>query len=267
MSNTSRLRFEDLPVRPLADHEGAPLLQQVGDSARLILHRPGQHNRLDPADVDALSHWFEAMATEGSLRSLVITGGGGPSFSAGYTLQAITSQLDERFEIMLNRLERLPLTTIAAINGSVYGGATDLALCCDIRVGIEGSRMFMPAARFALHYYPDGLRRYVSRLGPTAARKLLLTAMTIQDDEMLRIGFLTDRVPAAGLDAAIEAYLAALDATDPATVAAMKRSLERLSEPQVDLAPLAEACQASLRSAELHARLARLLGQAPASQG
>ena len=81
---------------------------------------------------------------------------------------------------------------------AIYGGATDLALCCDLRIGVSTSRMFMPAARFGLHYYADGLRRYVSRLGPTAARKLMLTGCTIEADEMLRIGFLTDLVDASG---------------------------------------------------------------------
>ena len=73
---------------------------------------------------------------------------------------------------MLDRLERFPLPTVCAMNGSVYGGATDLALCCDLRIGVRGSRMLMPASRFGLHYYPGGLRRYVGTLGLAAAKKL-----------------------------------------------------------------------------------------------
>ena len=258
-------RFNGIPAVPLAGHEGAPRLQVAGDSARLILDRPAQHNRLDPADVDALGLWFTRIEAEGALRSLVITGRGERTFSSGYTLQAITTELDDRFEAMLNRLERLPLTTIAAINGGLYGGATDLALCCDLRLGVQGTRMFMPAVRFGLHYYPDGLRRYVSRLGLTAAQKILLTAVTIEQDEMLRIGFLTDLVARNELDVAVERYLRALDETDRGTVAAVKASLHHLSRPTVDLAPLEAACRASLQSEVLRERLARLLGHNPSS--
>lgn len=110
----------------------------------------------------------------------------------------------ERF---LDTLEALPLTTIAAINGGVYGGATDLSLCCDLRLSLLGTRMFMPAARFGLHYYPGGMRRYVTRLGLNGAKKLFLTAMTIDDQEMLRIGFLNEVVERAELGERVEAYL------------------------------------------------------------
>ena len=61
------------------------------------------------------------------------------------TLQAIRATMTGRhFEGLLDRIEALPLPTIAAIHGGVYGGATDLALCCDLRVGVHTSRMFMP---------------------------------------------------------------------------------------------------------------------------
>ena len=81
------------------------------------------------------------------------------------------------------------------LDGGVYGGATDLALCCDWRIGVSGTRMFMPAARFGLHYYPGGLRRYVRALGAAQAKRIFLTGQTLRAQEMLRIGFLTELVP------------------------------------------------------------------------
>jgi len=46
------------------------------------------------------------------------------------------------------------LPFIAALNGTVYGGSTDLALACDFRIGVEGMRLSMPAARLGTVYYP-----------------------------------------------------------------------------------------------------------------
>jgi len=253
-------RFASVPIQPIAAHDGAPLIQQAGDVVRLTLNRPAQHNRLDPADIDAMQRWLDDIARDRSIRALVITGSGSRTFSSGYTLQAILKELDARFENLLNTLENLPVTTIAAINGGVYGGATDLALCCDLRIGVHGTRMFMPAARFGLHYYPDGISRYLSRLGLTAAKKLFLTAMTIEQDEMLRIGFLTDLVSADRLDAEVERHLAALEQTDPHVVAQMKAGLNQLAERGIDLSSMVAAYQASLRSDELARRLAQLLG-------
>ena len=265
-------RFSESRAQPVAGHDGAPLLERAGPFLRVTLNRPREHNRLDPADIDALSALLAQIAenaqkTPGAVRALVITGAGETTFSSGYTLQAILDELDARFERMLDALETLPVPTIAAFNGSVYGGATDLALCCDIRIGTPGLKMFMPAAKFGLHYYPGGLRRYVSRLGLAAATKLMLTAMTIETDEMLRIGFLTEVVERASLAACVDRYLDHVADTEPVVVAQMKRHLQALARTGGDDAA-AQALQASmerdyatsLRSDELQRRLKRLLG-------
>ena len=114
--------------------------------------------------------------------------GTGKSFSPATTLGALVERRPETeneadggaFERTVDRLEALRVPTIAALNGSVYGGATDLALACDFRIGVDGMRMHMPAARLGIIYYPSGIERYVSRLGIAAAKKLFLTAQPIE---------------------------------------------------------------------------------------
>jgi enoyl-CoA hydratase/carnithine racemase len=234
-----------------------PLLTIVDRTATILLRRPQQHNRIDPDDLPVLIDHLVRVEDGDDVDVLVFRGSGSRTFSSGYTIEAIRSRLEERtFERFLNRLENLARPTIAAIQGGVYGGATDLALCCDLRIGVSSSRMFMPAARFGLHYYADGLRRYVSRLGPTAARKLMLTGCTIDAEEMLRIGFLTDLVEPAELEATVARYVAHLRAGDRDAIAAMKQSLNRLA--QVDSAildSLHARFLASLQSETLKQRL------------
>src|SRR5690606_20022532 len=261
-------RFAGVRAEPLAPHDGAPRLQRTGDLYRVTLDRPAEHNRLDPADVDALLALFEQLAADGSVRALVVTGAGDRTFSSGYTLQAIVDEPDARFARMLDALETLPFPTVAALNGSVYGGATDLARCCDSRIASPGLRRFTPAAKFGRHYYPGGMRRYLPRLGLPAASKLLLTAMTIEADEMLRIGFLTDLVPRDALCARVDAYLDHVARAAPRVVAGMKRHLHALAQAGLDseagratMASMADAYRESLASDELRTRLARLLDE------
>ena len=235
-----------------------PLLTIADRVATILLRRPKEHNRLDPDDLPILIDQLDQVAADPAAEVLVFRGSGARTFSSGYTVEAILSRLEERtFEKFLNRLENLERPSIVAIQGGVYGGATDLALCCDLRIGVHSSRMFMPAARFGLHYYADGLRRYVSRLGPTAARKLLLTGCTIEAREMLRIGFLTDVVAPTDLEATVARYVEQLLACDKGAVAAMKRSLNQLAtvDPGV-LDDIQERFLASLRSDALQHRLA-----------
>lgn len=257
------------PEHPLAPHPGAPKVRRHAGFCLLRLDRPAEHNRLDPADVDALGSFLVEHSKDApqELRALAIIGTGERTFSSGYTLGAIGTELDARLEDMLDALEHLPCVTIAALSGSVYGGATDLALACDLRIGRAGLRMFMPAARFGLHYYPGGLRRYLQRLGLGATAKLMLTGMTIETDEMLRIGFLTEAVSANDFDARLAEVLAAIALAEPATVARMKANLLALAaggshaETARVLAAMANAHVETRNSEELRRRLAARLAR------
>ncbi len=236
----------------------APDVAVAGAVATLTLRRPSQHNRIAPEDSEVIRAYLTQLEATPGLRLLVITGTGGKTFSSGYTLGAIKDQLDSRFEDMLDHIERFPLPTLCALNGSVYGGATDLALCCDFRIGVRGSRFLMPASRIGLHYYPGGIRRYVTVLGLAAAKKLFLTAQTISDEEMLRIGFLNELVPAAELDAAVRAYVDGILACESTVVASMKADLMAQAAGVADQAVLRRHYEAALKSPQLAARLAAL---------
>jgi enoyl-CoA hydratase/carnithine racemase len=242
---------------------GLPRVERVGDALVCTLNRPEQHNRLDPADIDALQRVLDGVRAEfeagdGGPRCVLIRGRGDRTFCSGFTIGAIHSQLDDRFERMLDTLETLPVPTIAAIQGGVYGGGTDLALCCDIRLGVAGSRMFMPAARFAIHYYPGGLRRYVNNLGVAAAKKLFLTGMEIDAEEMLRIGFLTELLAPDALDSRLDAYVASIVETERGVVASMKHHLHGFADSRADVAAAASAARDSVRSDESRRRIAAL---------
>jgi enoyl-CoA hydratase/carnithine racemase len=237
--------------------DGLPTLVQQPDMWTIWFNRPQQHHRLDPADVAWLSDCFAALlASTNKPRALVFRSAGSPTFSSGYTLQAIVGQLDERFENMLDVLEQVPVLTIAGMQGNVYGGATDLALCCDIRLGVTGMQMFMPAARIGLHYYPHGMRRYLTRLGHTAASKLFLTGATIDAQEMLRIGFLTELVAPEALEEALTSVLNNLAKTDPVVVGSMKKSLFDMAQvSEQSIAAARDRYHQSLKSDTLKQRL------------
>lgn len=248
-------------MQPTPPADTPPLLELSGACARIILNRPGQHNRIDPEDIPVLQAHLDAAQADSAVRVVVFSGRGPKTFSSGYTLQAIRATMTGRqFEALLDRIEALPLPTVAAIHGGVYGGATDLALCCDLRVGVTTSRMFMPAAKFGLHYYPGGMRRYVERLGLTAATRLFLTADTLQADEMLRIGFLTQCVAPEALESTVQRLIGLFAANEPQAMAAMKRSLSELARAPADSSAIERRYLDSLQSQALAERLKALLG-------
>jgi enoyl-CoA hydratase/carnithine racemase len=235
--------------------DDVPGLEYAGTTATIRLRRPRHHNRIDPADVPVLRDHVADILRHDEVRVVILSGFGDETFSSGYTLQAIAEQLDRGFEELLDAVEQLPMPTICALNGSVYGGATDLALCCDVRIGVHGSRMLMPAARFGLHYYPGGMRRYVAQLGLAQAKRLFLTAQPIDAAEMLRIGFLTELAAPEQLWDKVGGYVAAIAACAPGAVASMKRQLNALANDFPAGALGRDEYERSLRSDELKRRI------------
>ncbi len=243
------MKHADLP-------DDVPGLDFTGATATILLRRPREHNRIDPDDIAVIRSHLAEIRRRDEVRVVVFSGAGDKSFSSGYTIQAIVETLNRDFEDLLDTVENYPLPTICALNGSVYGGATDLALCCDFRIGVRGSRMVMPAASFGLHYYPGGLRRYVTHLGLAEAKRLFLTAGAIDDEAMMRIGFLTDLVMPAQLWARVDEYTDAICRCEPSTLISLKRQLNAIAAADWEAAGSRQDFESSLRSKELKRRLA-----------
>jgi enoyl-CoA hydratase/carnithine racemase len=237
---------------PTAEPSG-PLLDICGPVARIRLHRPEAHNRIDPADLAPLLAQMDQVEADPQVRVLILTGSGTRTFSSGYTISALSGLAASAvpFESVIDRLEALALPTVAALNGNVYGGATDLALACDLRVGVAGMRLVMPAARIGLHYYPGGLRRFVERLGLSAAKQLFLLGEPVEDEQLLRWGYLTHRVAPEALESCTEALALQLATGAPQALRGMKRHLNALARGQADPALMEADYLASLRSADL----------------
>jgi enoyl-CoA hydratase/carnithine racemase len=246
---------------------GPPLFSIAGHRADIRLNRPAQHNRLENADIALLIQHFAAVEAATEVRVMVLTGTG-PTFCSGYDLGALgksaaagTAAPEPRgsgFAELTDKLEALRVPTICALNGGVFGGGTDLALACDFRVATERCRMFMPAARIGLQYYPGGLRRYVTRLGLGAAKKLFLTAEPIDAAEMLRIGYLDEIVPEGELAARVDRLAESLAGNAPLSVQGMKKALNDIARADLDEAAAYAAHLGTRKSEDVREGLAAM---------
>jgi len=217
-----------------------PELMVECEIARITLCRPAQHNRMEPRDIATMHAHIEAIAGDAAIRAVVLTGEG-KSFCSGYDIASfaaaeggVTPTSGHDFNGLCDALEALPQPVVCALNGPVYGGAIDLALACDFRLSHDGLVMAVPAARLGLHYYASGQRRYVSRLGLNAAKRLLLAAETLDAAHALRIGFLDEIVP---VDLVLEKALvlaARLARNAPVATQDMKRSLNAIADGTAD---------------------------------
>ena len=211
----------------------APELEICGAVATLTLRRPEQANRLEPGDLAVLAAHIERVNSLPEVLVLRLQSRG-KYFCSGYDIGRMGTQRTVDFDEMVNALEDARPVTVAVIQGGIYGGATDLALACDFRIGVQGIDMFMPAARLGLHFYRRGLERYVSRLGVDVAKRLFLTAERIDAQQMHAVGFLTHLVAPEALAATADALTATLSGMAPIAMLGMKKHLNRIARGALD---------------------------------
>jgi enoyl-CoA hydratase/carnithine racemase len=125
--------------------------------------------------------------------------------------------------------------TVCALNGSVYGGATDLMLACDLCIGLAGIEFRMPATALGLHYYPGGLQRYVARMGLSGAKRAFLSARPFTAEMLLRMGCLEQIAQASDFEGAVDRLVDEVSSLAPLAVQSTKRSLNEIAAGQVDL--------------------------------
>ncbi|MFO1328501.1 MAG: enoyl-CoA hydratase/isomerase family protein [Rubrivivax sp.] len=228
----------------------SPELSVAGAVATITLRRPAQANRLEPDDLGTLIAQVQQVDADPAVHVLCLRAGG-RTFCSGFDIGRIGAARTASFEDMVNAVEDCRVPTVAVLQGGVYGGATDLALACDFRLGTPAVEMFMPAARLGLHFYRRGLERYVSRLGLDTAKRLFLTAERIGADEMRAVGFLTRLLPADELDAAADALAATLASLAPLAVQGMKRHLNAIARGELDAQALQRDITRAVQSQDL----------------
>lgn len=219
-----------------------PRLDVHGAWATITLNRPAHRNRLERDDLTVLMQHFRAIEADPALRVVVLAATvlpDKPVFCAGYHIGQHGDEAEgAHFEQVADALAGLRPVTVCALNGSVYGGATDLVLACDFAIGVAGVQMRMPAAQLGLHYYPGGLQRFVSRLGVAATKRAFLGADTFGDQELLAMGYIGQLVAADAFDAAVQARVRGLLALAPMAQQLLKRSIDELARGEFDAARL-----------------------------
>ncbi|WP_397534366.1 enoyl-CoA hydratase/isomerase family protein [Roseateles sp.] len=223
--------------------EFAPSLDIEGSVARITLQRPRHANRLEPEDLELLLRHLATVEQAAEVRVLLLQARG-KHFCSGFNIRAVPGlDAGALFEKLSNAWAEARPVTVAAIQGGVYGGATDLALACDFRLGTHACEMFVPAARLGLHFYRGGLERYVSRLGLSAAKRVLLGCETLDAQAMLACGFLDRLLPdAQTLAQESQSLCEQLSLLAPLALLGMKKHLNAIAEGKLD----AEALRADI---------------------
>lgn len=247
-----------------------PRLATDGPVARIVLDRPERHNALGADDLEAFRAHLATVQADETVRVLVVTGSGDSTFCSGALLDQIASgEMSGRiFETLTADLAGVRVPTICALNGSAYGGGAEIALCCDFRIGVRGSRMSVPPARLGICYPASGLERFVRTVGLQTTRRVMMAAEELSAEEMLAAGYLDRLVAREELDTATGEMAERLAGLAPLALQAMKRILRAIVSGALDGAEVEELVRRCETSEDLkEGLLARREGRAPEFRG
>lgn len=185
--------------------DGTVLLEIEDGLWTVRLNRPDKANALTEDMLEALLRIAEAA---GSARGIVLTGCGGV-FSAGADLEAARAGLatSDLWERLSGTIAELPGLTIAALNGTVAGGAMGMVLACDLRVAVPRTRMFYPVMKLGFLPQPSDPRRMRQLIGPARTKLILMGGQRIEAEEAYGFGLIDRVVPEADLDRAVRSVL------------------------------------------------------------
>lgn len=159
----------------------------------LRLNRPEKANSLTRAMLATLAEEVER-AGRANARAVILTGAG-KVFSAGADLDEARAGLatDGVWERLSGAIAAAPFLTIAALNGTLAGGAMGMALACDLRLSVPGAKVFYPVMKLGFLPQPSDPARLRALVGPARAKMILMAGAKIEAAEALTWG-LVDRI-------------------------------------------------------------------------
>lgn len=177
----------------------------------LTLNRPDKANALTPEMIEAL---IEAVHDNADQKVLVLTGAG-KVFCAGADLDAAKAGLatSPLWEELSGEIAEFKGLTIAALNGTLAGGAFGMALACDLRISVDTAKFFYPVIKLGYRPQPSDPKRLRDLVGPAGAKRILMLGEKMTAAKAHRIG-LVDQLVTDGdvVAAALELAAMTLDA-------------------------------------------------------
>ncbi|MEW6320147.1 MAG: enoyl-CoA hydratase [Acidobacteriota bacterium] len=233
------------------------LFDTSGSIAYLTFNRPAARNALTWPMYEALARACDAVDADPAVRVFVLRAAG-DAFAAGTDIRQFAGfassadglAYERRLDALVDRLERVRVPTIAAVNGVAAGAGCILALACDLRVCTPTARFGMPIARTLGNCLSAAnAARLADAFGSARAKDLVFSARFVDVREAEALGLVTRMAEPGALDDVTRDLAAALMRHAPRTLHAVKEAGRRLAAhrrlPPGAVDDLIEACYGS----------------------
>lgn len=209
----------------------------------LIIRRPPL-NVLDIPTMEEMNAALDECLAAQDLKLLVITAAGEKAFSAGVEVADHTpDKVDRMLEVfhgIFRRLQRMPVPTLAAVNGAALGGGMELALGCDMLVAAAGAKFGQPEIKLAV--FPPVAAVLLPRLVPPArAMEILLGGENFTAEEARAIGLVNRVFPRESFAADLQSFVAPFLKLSRAALVSARKAIRAAADQT--FAPALEAAE------------------------
>jgi len=214
-----------------------PLVQAaVTNSIGLItLNNPRKHNALSRDLIHDVCAALESMRHEGVRVVILRAPAGSKVFSAGHDIRELPTNgrdpltYNDPLRILVRTIEHFPAPVIAMVEGSVWGGACELVMSCDLIIASDDSTFAITTAKLGVPYNISGIQNFLNTGGMPLCKEMLFTAEPLSVKRLLERGIVSHAVPREALEALTLEIAESMAKNSPLVISLLKEELRLLS--------------------------------------
>ncbi|QYY36626.1 methylmalonyl-CoA decarboxylase [Ruficoccus sp. ZRK36] len=205
-----------------------------GKTGILTFSNPAQRNCLSQEMVEALVGGFDDFEEDRVYAVILRAEPGVKVWSAGHNIKELPDgrrdplNYYDSLEVLLRRVQDFPYPVIAMVEGTVWGGACDLCISCDMIVCAESSTFAITPAKLGLPYNASGVVHFLNVLGPKIAKEMFFTAKPISAQQAHNVSMVNHVIPAPELESFTLALADSITVNAPLAIRAIKHQFRLL---------------------------------------
>lgn len=200
----------------------------------ITFNNAARRNCLSNEMLEGISAGIEELVTRKARVIILRAAKGSTVWSAGFDIRELPEPgrdplgYNDELGVAIRAVQTAPCPVVAMIEGSVWGGACDLVMTCDMAIGTPGSTFAITPAKLGVPYTTSGLMRFAGAMGMHIAKEMFFTAQPISATRALELGILNHMVEASELEAFTWAFAQKITDNSPLAISVMKEQMRIL---------------------------------------
>ena len=224
----------------------------AGQVGAITLNHPARHNCLSEAIIRDLCAALDDMARHQARAVILRAPAGSAVFSAGHDVRELPTHgrdpltYNDPLRRAVRAIELFPAPVIAMVEGSVWGGACELVMSCDLIVAADDTTFAMTVAKMGVPYNVSGVQNLLNTCGMPLCKEMLFTARPMPVKRLVDQGIVSHAVPRARLEVVTRNLAEQICKNSPMVISLLKEELRLLSASH-NLGPETFECVQAMR--------------------